>query len=55
MRFNRAVDRAHRSRRHERADRGVLDSRGAKVFQQVWHRRGTYFHSRDVRMEYSWN
>ena len=45
MRFNRAVESGHRSRRHERADRGALDGGGTKVFQQVWHRRGTYFHS----------
>ena len=45
MRFNRAVESGHRPRRHERADRGALDGGGTKVFQQVWHRRGTYFHS----------
>ena len=45
MRFNRAVGSGHRSRRHERADRGALDGGGTKVFQQVWHRRGTHFHS----------
>lgn len=43
MRFSRAVESGHRSRRHERADRAAMDGGGTKVFQQVWHRRGTLF------------
>lgn len=34
MRFNRAVERGHRSRRHERADRGALNGGGQKFFSK---------------------